>query len=338
MSVAGTLRKLVVVAAAALTPAASFAGIFISVGIAPPPLPVYTQPVCPGDGYLWTPGYWAWGPAGYYWVPGTWVRPPMVGVLWTPGYWGWGGSAFIFHPGYWGPHIGFYGGVNYGFGYVGHGYEGGYWNGGVFAYNRTVNNVNVTDVHNVYVRNVTVNNTIVNNRVSYNGGNGGVTAQPQAEELAAQREQHVQPTALQQTHEHAAALDRAQLASVNGGRPQFTAARTPNEYRSVAQQHAAAQPITVRDRQQAQQQRIAQGVSSGQLRPGETRNLENRQGSINRQIATDRAANGGRLTPGERQQINQRQNNASRAINVDKHNAQREPGARPEGERREPRP
>jgi hypothetical protein len=51
-------------------------GIGISIRIAPPILPVYTQPVCPGDGYLWTPGYWAYGPDGYYWVPGTWVRPP----------------------------------------------------------------------------------------------------------------------------------------------------------------------------------------------------------------------------------------------------------------------
>ena len=105
--------------AVAAAPAASFARVFISVGFAPPALPVYVQPVCPGDGYLWTPGYWAYGPEGYYWVPGVWVRPPAVGVLWTPGYWGWGGSAFIFHEGYWGPHVGFYGGINYGFGYTG---------------------------------------------------------------------------------------------------------------------------------------------------------------------------------------------------------------------------
>jgi hypothetical protein len=40
---------------------------------APPPLPDYEQPQAPGDGYLWTPGYWAWGGGGYYWVPGGWV-------------------------------------------------------------------------------------------------------------------------------------------------------------------------------------------------------------------------------------------------------------------------
>ena len=53
----------------ALIPASSFAGVFISVGFAPPILPVYVQPVCPGDGLMWTPGYWAYGPDGYYWVP-----------------------------------------------------------------------------------------------------------------------------------------------------------------------------------------------------------------------------------------------------------------------------
>ena len=117
-------------------PVSSFAGVFISVGIAPPPLPVYEQPYCPGAGYIWTPGYWAYGDEGYFWVPGTWVLAPQVGFLWTPGYWGWGGSAYIWHVGYWGPQIGFYGGVNYGFGYTGYGYEGGYWRGRNFYYNQ----------------------------------------------------------------------------------------------------------------------------------------------------------------------------------------------------------
>jgi len=101
--------------------AASFAQISvgISVRVAPPALPVYEQPVCPGPGHMWTPGYWAWNDdAGYYWVPGTWVVAP-VGLLWTPGYWGWHEGVYGWHRGYWGPHIGFYGGVNYGFGYGG---------------------------------------------------------------------------------------------------------------------------------------------------------------------------------------------------------------------------
>ena len=57
-----------------------------SVGFAPPPLPVYEQPICPGEGYIWTPGYWAWDDddQDYYWVPGTWVEAPQVGYLWHP--------------------------------------------------------------------------------------------------------------------------------------------------------------------------------------------------------------------------------------------------------------
>jgi hypothetical protein len=102
----------------------------------PPPLPDYDQPPPPDDGYLWTPGYWAFGPGGYYWVPGTWVQPPRIGVLWTPGYWGLVGAVYVFHAGYWGPHVGFYGGVHYGFGYTGEGYAGGRWVGNSFAYNR----------------------------------------------------------------------------------------------------------------------------------------------------------------------------------------------------------
>src|ERR1700679_2249672 len=95
-----------------LSPAA-VAQIGISVAIAPPELPVYEQPICPGDGYIWTPGYWAWDGA-YNWVPGAWVMAPEVGYLWTPGYWGWGSGGYLFNEGYWGMSVGFYGGINYG--------------------------------------------------------------------------------------------------------------------------------------------------------------------------------------------------------------------------------
>src|SRR5277367_999403 len=110
---------------------AAFAQIGVTVTIAPPELPVYEQPVCPGDGYIWTPGYWAYEDGGgYYWVPGTWIEAPQPDYLWNPGYWG--------------PTVGFYGGINYGFGYGGHGYEGGYWNGGHFFYNREVTHVDLS--------------------------------------------------------------------------------------------------------------------------------------------------------------------------------------------------
>jgi hypothetical protein len=117
-----------------VTPAAAQVVVGISVHLAPPVLPIYVQPAMPAAGYLWTPGYWAYGDGGYYWVPGTWVQPPTVGVLWTPPYWGWNNGAYLWHGGYWGPHIGFYGGVNYGFGYGGVGYGGGFWANGSFSY------------------------------------------------------------------------------------------------------------------------------------------------------------------------------------------------------------
>src|SRR5215472_14981383 len=145
----------------------------VSVHIGPPVLPVYAQPPCPMPGYIWTPGYWAWGEDGYYWVPGVWVSPPEAGLLWTPGYWGFVGGEYLWRPGYWGPHVGFYGGINYGFGYGGVGFVGGRWNGGTFVYNTAVTNVNTTVIHNTYVDKTVINNTtIVNNHYSFNGQAG----------------------------------------------------------------------------------------------------------------------------------------------------------------------
>ncbi len=213
-------------------PVSSSAGVFVSVTVAPPVLPVYAQPACPGDGYIWTPGYWAWGPDGYYWVPGTWVIAPEPGLLWTPGYWGWGGGVYVWHPGYWGPHVGFYGGVNYGFGYFGVGFVGGYWHGRDFFYNRSVTNINVTNIHitNVYNRTV-INNNVTVNRVSYNGGPHGINMRPHPEEERAMHERHFEPTHMQREHEHGAAGNRAFLASVNHGRPEIAATPRPGEFR-----------------------------------------------------------------------------------------------------------
>src|ERR1700742_1600375 len=77
-------------------------GISISANIAPPELPVYVQPPCPTDGYLWQPGYWAYDQDAndYYWVPGVWIAPPSPGLLWTPCYWGFAGGLYGFHAGY----------------------------------------------------------------------------------------------------------------------------------------------------------------------------------------------------------------------------------------------
>src|SRR5579864_6645046 len=208
--------------------ASAFAGVFVSVTVAPPVLPVYVQPPCPGDGYIWTPGYWAYGPDGYYWVPGTWVVAPEPGLLWTPGYWGWGEGVYVWHAGYWGPHVGFYGGVNYGFGYIGVGYVGGYWHGRDFFYNRSVNNVTITNVH---IYNRTVINNVTVNRVSYNGGRGGINMRPRPEEERAFRERRFEPTNMQREHERGAGSNRELLASVNHGRPVIAATARPGEFR-----------------------------------------------------------------------------------------------------------
>ena len=202
-------------------PTLSSAAVFVSVNLAPPLLPVYTQPIAPGPGYMWTPGYWAYGPDGYYWVPGVWVLIPFVGALWTPGYWGWGDGSYVWHAGYWARHVGFYGGVNYGFGYSGEGYQGGRWNNGTFMYNTAVNNINRTNIHNTYDQAVTSNANA--SRVSYNGGTGGLSARPTAEERLAEHDQHRAAMPAQLQHEQAAKSSRGHLASVNHAAPAVTA-------------------------------------------------------------------------------------------------------------------
>jgi hypothetical protein len=227
-----------------IIPGSSFAGVLISVNIAPPALPVYEQPPCPSDGYIWTPGYWAYGPEGYYWVPGTWTMPPTVGLLWTPGYWGWGNGAYVWHAGYWGSHIGFYGGVNYGFGYYGTGYEGGYWRDRHFYYNRTVNNVTITNVH---IYNKTVIHNVTVNRTSYNGGRDGINARPTHEQEKWGHEHHFEATGLQRGHERDAGRNRGFLASENHGRPAIAATSRPREFHGQEARpplsHPEAHPI-----------------------------------------------------------------------------------------------
>lgn len=207
---------------AALPGIASAQTIVAAVTVAPPPLPVYAQPAIPAPGYIWVPGYWAWRVGGYYWVPGAWVFPPAIGLLWTPGYWAWSNGEYLWHIGYWGRHVGFYGGINYGFGYDGVGYVGGHWDHGRFFYNRAVNNLGRVHITNVYNHSV---RTVADQRVSFNGGNGGTHAHATAEEFAAAHEHHFGPTPLQVQHERTASANRALLASVNHARPPIAAAR-----------------------------------------------------------------------------------------------------------------
>ena len=168
------------------------AGVVFSVNIAPPPIAVFDQPPCPGDGYIWTPGYYQYGDYGWYWVPGAWVLPPSVGLLWTPGYWGFQAGRYIWHEGYWGSQVGFYGGINYGNGYFGVGFTGGHWEGGVFHHNVAVSNVDRENVHHTYedrggVRAVPGANHAFN-------GKGGIRTQPNRDEIEAGRAPHQGPT------------------------------------------------------------------------------------------------------------------------------------------------
>ena len=214
-----------------IVPALSMAqvGVNISVNFPPPELPIYDQPPIPGDGYLWTPGYWAWSgdDEDYYWIPGTWVLAPQRGYLWTPGYWDEEDEVFFWHPGYWGRHVGFYGGVVYGYGYGGEGFEGGYWQGGRLYYNRSVNNIDNTSISNVYNRTVSSNDTV--NRVSYNG-RGGIRARPTAPDEAAARDSHIAFTPMQREHEQAARSNTVQRAGENGGHPPIAATPRPGAF------------------------------------------------------------------------------------------------------------
>ncbi|WP_244502025.1 YXWGXW repeat-containing protein [Terriglobus roseus] len=210
----------------------------------PPPLPAdYQQPPAPGPDYLWTPGYWDYANTGYYYVPGTWVAAPYQGALWTPGWWGYVGHRYRFHHGYWGRHVGYYGGINYGFGYIGFGYQGGYWNGDHFFYNREVNRVDPRRVNNyIYSRNISVTNReyINNTRVSYYGP-GGLNRRPAPQEFAALREQHTAPMQAQIENRRVAEGNRQQFFAANNGRPATVFAARPLQ----ADRNIAAPPRTM---------------------------------------------------------------------------------------------
>ncbi len=224
-------------------PASAQAEIGISVQIAPPILPYYAQPPLPELGYIWTPGYWQWAQqGGYYWVPGTWILPPSVGMLWTPPYWAWANGGYLFHAGYWGPHVGYYGGINYGYGYGGTGYDGGRWDGSNFLYNRTANNFGKVKVANAYAQPVAVVNRT---KVSYAGGAHGLKTQPVAAEGVAEHEQHAPATAEQTKHVAAAVATPALAVSHNKGRPPIAATSHAAQFKGPGVV-SAAQPAKAR--------------------------------------------------------------------------------------------
>ena len=235
-------------ALALLAPLGARSQVSLSIHLGPPALPVYVQPVNPGQGYLWTPGYWRWSAedADYYWVPGTWVLPPTVGLLWTPGYWAYVDNGYQWRIGYWADRVGFYGGLNYGHGYFGTGYQGGRWDRGVFRYNITVNNIDRRVIRNVY--RTTIVRPVAVTRVSFNGGPGGVRREPNAAERVVQLERHVDATPNQVEHEKAALKMPIQRATINHGTPQIAATRQPSAFDGKDVVRARETPAAARQR------------------------------------------------------------------------------------------
>lgn len=196
-----------------------------TIGQAPPPLPYYTQPALSEPGQVWEPGYWAWGPAGYYWVPGTWVTPPSANLYWTPGYWDYSNGGYAWNTGYWAPQVGYYGGINYGYGYYGTGFNGGYWRNNAFYYNTAVAAVNPHVIRRVYVNRAGIP-VAVRTRYSFNGP-GGVIRRPTARELIVMRGHHIVATPVQVAHARFAAQNHELLYTVNRGRPATLAVVRP---------------------------------------------------------------------------------------------------------------
>lgn len=214
---------------AVFAPQSSSGYIGISVGFAPPAIPIYAQPYCPGPGYLWIPGYWAWNGFDYFWVPGYWAYPPRIGFYWTPGYWGYDGGRYFWNDGYWGPTVGFYGGINYGYGYTGVGYWGAQWVGSTLRYNTAVTRVNTTVIKNTYVNNNFVRAT--SSRASFNGP-GGVTAKATAQEQAATAER-IAATSEQRARAEAAKNDPALRFANNRGKPKTDAIKAFNRTHGI---------------------------------------------------------------------------------------------------------
>lgn len=235
------LHRTLLAAALALAPLAAWSQVSLSLTIAPPPLPVYAQPPIPDDGYLWTPGYWAWDPdrRDYVWVPGTWVLPPEAGLLWTPGYWGFLNGVYIWHRGYWGRQVGYYGGLNYGYGYTGSGYLGGRWDRDHFRYNSAVNNIPSGRVHDVYRAPVPQRTRPVD---SFSGGPSHHRAVPTPGERRFEAAPHRDPTREQAEHERRSIAIPEQRMGNNHGRPPTAATPRPGGFNDPQVEHVRQAP------------------------------------------------------------------------------------------------
>ena len=308
MKLLRTARWLLLAFAVTLIPTPSHAEVFISVGYAPPPLLVYQQPLCPGPGMIWTPGYWAYGPDGYYWVPGAWVPAPFVGALWTPGYWGWSSGLYYWHPGYWGRNVGYYGGINYGFGYFGIGFVGGRWHNGFFNYNTAVWRVNRRFVrHTYYDRNDWGRHYVDrHSRVAFNGGPGGIRHFPNRRERDFEHEQRFQRTSIQERHIQSAMRDRNAYFNRNHGRPNRVVSERPlgRETRRTPQARPMNNQLQRENRRQATPQNRRQQPQYRQQERPQYRQPQQRQSQYRQQPEYRQQRQQNRQQPQYRQQQN----------------------------------
>ncbi len=312
-------------------PLASSSGyVAVSIGIAPPAIPVYTQPLCPSPGYLWTPGYWAWGEFGYYWVPGVWVLPPQVGYLWTPGYWAFNSGQYVFHDGYWGTSVGFYGGINYGYGYYGSGYYGGRWVGNTFSYNTAVSRVNRQVITNTYVNRAVVRNS-TGTRTSFNGP-GGVQAKPTSRQLAEARASHIGPTSAQRSRVAAAKNDPSLRSKNNKGQPRAASVKNfenrhrPNATERTAatkNEHRASQAAT-RNRSEAKNRNTAEKRAGTAKRAGAEASANRTARTANRSHAPVKTARNEHVASSHTRKGTAERHNESRRVANTSHAAHHE--------------
>jgi flagellar biosynthesis GTPase FlhF len=203
----------------------------------------------------------------------------------------------MFNEGYWGMSVGFYGGIDYGFGYFGNGYEGGRWENGHFFYNTAVNHVDANAIHNVY--NTRVNERV--NRVSYNGGSGGINARATSEEETAARGKRGGPVSAQTQHAYSAHNSPQQRFSANHGAPPVTAtsranlASHPKELPPIERPAAAKTGNAKQDQKyQKEQEKVVAKQNQDRQKLQQTQDKEHQQ------LAKQKAA------PERMQQVEQR--------------------------------
>ena len=161
--------------------------------------------------------------------------PPAADLYWTPGYWAWNdaGDDYAFNAGYWGPEVGFYGGIDYGYGYTGEGYHGGYWRDHRFFYNRVVNNLEGARIAHAFNQPVQAQP----GGVAFNGGRGGTTIRPNPQQIALAHGRHTPLTAVQMQHIQEARRTPELRFNQNHGIPPIAATQRPGAFHGA---HVAA--------------------------------------------------------------------------------------------------